>query len=409
MATDILQALNEIEAQLASLTIPGDPPVPPSETLNAIAVNIETMRATLEQRSVAETTAQNTNFADLTLALSALRLVCCTNTQITLENYFTQTIPLAAEGGDVITPEYPFVPLPDEYTPDTIQSRKCWAASQIVGELRAFLELHNNLLLDELTNILFAVLLAQYIASLATLAIAAPIFTKVFATVGGALATLAGYVKDNLGLLEFSTIVIALDNRKDDLICDLIASTTTTAARNSFGDILQEEGIDLVNRLYVGAILNDNVLGYLFYDDGETSQGLYEAAILEGFAGCQPCDSDCGLRLSLGSIVSDVGGVLICDSAPGDTSHYVQIHFDAHPNFTQCGAFFTISNVSVPIGQVTNQPPASWRMCDFNTYSGFIGNIYHSNQMPDGAKNGVSHFVIKSGQSFRVQLSYVQE
>lgn len=399
----IVEALNNLEA------LGGNDPGSLTAEVAAIAQMVDNLRASLEARSIAEVVGQNTNFADLTASVNAIRLICAPQVSVTVDNYIQGIYPSVDDTFDGTVPEEPFEELPPEYTPPVIQNRKCWAATEITDNLIAAFTSWNNAYLDEIANVAFSGLVGLWIAGIAAVAGEAGLIALTAGAAAGYITGIAQYVYKNAGLLDFASVITALENNREDLICALLNATSVAEARSDFVSITANPGgLDSVNNTFLAIVIDNNLAAYLFADDKQ-SDDLYLYALENGFSGCVSCVDDCDFRLVSGTEISNNGVTLEAQSVLLSGNYYVQVYLNANSDLSVCTPTFTVSNFSFTGGVFTPTSPAGVRIADDVMGSGGVGNLYHSNVLPVSPVTGARVLVFKSTTDFTVQFNYVQE
>jgi len=398
-----IEALNQAIVALNEITgsLPGGVDTSTIEDNLALAAQkIDDVRVVLETQSVAEITAQNTNFNDLIGVLGALQLVCQSITKVSPQSYFDPIQQPADPGGEGIpAPEgFEEIEAPEQF----IQDRRCFMANKIVDETANWLLQADALQLDEIGNVTFTSFMAIWIGGLVTLASESALLATITASVSGILSSIASYVYNNVGLVEFSDIHTAMVNRRDDLVCALFEAQSVQFARGDFVAVLEDEGLDVVNRGFVANILPDSYMNHLFYKGDDQAEAEYQLA--SGYD-CDTCDDVCDLRANL--IVSDDGTTLVLDAVQFPDAWYAGVFFSATEAYQPCPETFTITDVSITGGAMNPLVPAGFRF-----YSGgqtAVGDIYHGNTPPTSPLMGVRTALFKSSTYFRIQLDYVEE
>lgn len=280
----IIVALNELKSILES----GDQdPATLGELLELAADNVESLRTTLEARSVAETTAQNTNFAGLIAALQALNFVC--SPRVSMTNYLVPDIPPAAPGTEFDTPPPPFTQTEQEPGTTPYYERKCVLATTMHDAIREAIAYWDSWYLDEAFNISFNFFLIQLMAAFFEIATLPSLLISIFGGTAGRLTTLAVGIYQNLGSIEFSEMLPVLDNNRDDLICALYNASDAPTARGDYNTILENAGMSVIHRGIIANLLPDDYLNHLFFKrdaDVEAEWPLYaEGADCSGCGG----------------------------------------------------------------------------------------------------------------------------
>lgn len=402
-----IDALNQAIVALNELVdgSPGDQSV----LIGDIANNIEAVRTEIETRSVAEVVAQNTNFQDLVGIIGALRLVCQSVTQVNQFNHFYPNIPAPQSGGGegLPAPE-PFEELP--YDPIEHGTRKCFVATGLADEVPLVMRKWSAAGLDNATETSFKILFGLYVAAVSLAASESALIAGVMGTLDGTLLLLVNAAIAQSGNLDFVQIAQAFEDRREDMICAMMAASTTDEARSNVVAILTEEGVSLANKTYFASFYADGVLGHLFYSFEPVLEAEYQAATN---IDCSFCGQSCAVYVHpANNIVSDDGTTIRVGAAQtfigqGDAAYYVYIFFSVQPGPVQCEETFTVDNISVPSGTVTPHQPATWRL--YTGLNGTFGNLWHSHSMPTAPISGCRSIVVKSVTDFDVQLDRTED
>lgn len=398
-----IKALNEINVGL-----PGGVDTTIIENNLALAAQkIDDVRVALETQSTAEIVGQNTNFQDLISAVGMLKLFCSQTVNITPQNYFNPLQPQSGPGGEGIPPPEPFIEL--DLFPEQIPDRKCWISNTIVDEMKSFCQRVDDWGLDEITNISFSSFFGLWVAFLGAWAVESVIFAEVAATVDPVLAVLAKEMLDNLGGVEASEIVTAIDARRDDLVCAIFDAPDVNTARSDAVDILNQEGVSAVTRTWFLAVMADFYLNYAFYQFSEQVEAAYELAT--GYD-CMSCDDVCDNREGgTTTILFDDGDTygLQAGQSGADPAYYASITFDATEAYQLCGGTVTISSCQLISGSLTGYGSFQVRFYDAPTAPNSVGNRYHSANLPTTDITGVRVVVFKSSVPFTVEFDWEAE
>lgn len=242
-ANQIIVALNEISTKITG----GD-----GEALSRIGDLIEAQSTMLEARSVAETEAQNTNFAELIDAVDNINLsvdtgslvaaiqACCANvnTNLGLMIAAIRAIRLVTTGGGGGTPGVTGGPyldpppiIPGANDPPLVDLAKCQAANYIhwaiTSSLRSIAS-WQNLAYDLTKESNVTTIIAGLLVALGFLTLPLSILEAIAIGVVGLLVA----VGNKLILVYFGYLADSLDQDKQEIICNLYGAGSADEARN---------------------------------------------------------------------------------------------------------------------------------------------------------------------------------
>jgi len=146
----IIQAVNDLQLSIET----GNPPVNIATILGDIQNNIESLEATLDARSQAETVAQNTNFSNLISALASLKPNNCCCGEI---SGYAPPSTGSYEGGpvptnpsdDVIWKIPSGAPTPTIPGTTVYYDRKCKVANGIIEDIKSLIDMFLDLVVVE--------------------------------------------------------------------------------------------------------------------------------------------------------------------------------------------------------------------------------------------------------------------
>lgn len=291
---NILIAIDAIQAALATLDLASGEGTA-FETLQSINDNIDAIRLSIDTRSEAEVTAQNTNFSDLIDAIAAL---ACSPT---VYNYVTvqggsagccgsgcEPPSLSGEEGDTPpdgwtdppgVPSEPGLPGSSAY-----YSRKCKMANAIHENIVGLVSALNDAGLDDLTFPMLGAAIGFAIG----FSTPVPLLDDVALTVVGFLSGLVlAYWSWKAGM-DLAQLLLDLDACEDDLVCALYSSTDGQSALDAYLDVLDTYGTSVGNLAFLQAVIVIDLVNRLYFvkDPGE------EAA-LETYTPSISCDCGC--------------------------------------------------------------------------------------------------------------------
>lgn len=245
--TDILNAINQTITALNDLAGEFGGQLATLETNSeAAGDNIESLRSTLETRSIAETTAANTNFAALTSAIGNLALTCAPVVNV------ASAVPdiILSCPAPVVNVTYTSVPTgtkiddsaitgtdtpPPGYEPDSsIHDRQCRAANYVYDDL------HRTILTWDINDY---DVLAQTAVVTATTMIGYTLGNGPGAVLGAALG-IASTMAVELAL-DLADMLSVLELSKDELICIMASApetSNTESIREQMLDVLDANG-----------------------------------------------------------------------------------------------------------------------------------------------------------------------
>lgn len=393
MSENIHEALDNLEAQLTAL-VGGLNLGDENGLLEIIGENIEAVRVEIETRSIAEVVAQNTNFADLSTALNNLNILCQSITKVSVQNIFQPNTPPAEPGGQSLPAPFPFEEV--EASDDIKSSRRCWAAHRLIKECIYTLDVWNKWQLDELLTLTFYELLASYIAAVGIYAVEALGLATYLSTVAGLLNNIVLYVQENSGGVEFSTISTYLTNNYDDLVCALFEAPDVLTARSDFIAVLNQAGLDSVNRGFMTVMLANSYMNLLYYADDPAFEAVWKSSPPED---CTGCDNVCDNR-SWG-LVSDNGSTITIQGVWDGNDYAGGVYFDATESYQLCGDSVTINDMRVVSGAITGN----------NNYRMASGapppyDLWWANQPPPFPFTGVRVVYLISLNEFTIEIDY---
>lgn len=414
MGNDILITLNEIKQQLANLSFdPGSGETGATEVINQIATNIEAMRATLEARSVAETTAQNTNFSDL---IAALQDGCLTK-------YITIQRGACGGGGGIVGTEAPsesgtefdtppgyFEPTDETPGSGAYYSRKCKMANALAEDLRGYFEALEDEGVDSLESAASLVVLTTLVGlGFGELSTPIPILDGAVGTVIGFIAGIALDLFLLLGELDFHELTDAMDANNDDLVCALYEAETGTQAIDDYVQVLEDDGTTSANLLAVRAVFWVDVANNLFFKSQEAIEASIQTYIPPN--DCSGCASTCENRLATGDNFLDTGSQISADSVPSSGSNFCSVYIDTTELLSHCGGTVTVSNFVTTAGTIdqSGQSNDAYRIHSPANPPGpgEPGDLYsHKTDPPPTPIAGAAYIVLKSKYSFSVQFDY---
>lgn len=405
MSQNIHEALDNLEAQLSAL-VGGLDPGGENDLLEIIGENIDAVRVAVETQSVAQITAQNTNFSNLATALTTLQLFCQSQNFYQVNNIFVPYTPASTDGGEGIPAPEPFTEITEGET--YFKNRKCFMANAIIDDFVAFLDYWDNWQLDELTNLSLVAYLAASVAALAALIENVVIIGISLGSVASYLHNLVQYAYENMAGIEFSDISSAITTNRDDLLCALFEADTVVVARSDFVSVLANAGMSQVNQGFVIVALDYTYLNYLFYKDDPNVEAAFRVATGYDCSGCEGnCDDRGGVQTT---VVSDNGlTIQLTPTGLWGGYYYVKWYIDATPNFQLCGGLDTFSNFSVVSGAINPAPNGAVRMWSNIPHPGQGGDRYQGNTLPTVPITGVRVLQIKSPTNFTLQFDYVRE
>lgn len=394
MADNHLEAFNDIYAALLDLKAAlqsGDPdPQNMTQVLGDIENNIDALRATIEARSVAETTAANTNAEMLADAINAIRLICCT--RINATGAFIPGLPPTDPATEFQDPPINFsIP---EQPPGTSEyyERKCKIANAIHQNVVGFVRVLRDNDVDNMTGVASVVIVTVIGFAIGEMITPVPLIDGAAGGVIGFLAGLGIAIFKLLGELNLGQLYDHLNDNSEDLICALYeASPDTVAARADYLSVLDNAGSSAANTTLVAAILAYDLLNYLFFQGEE----IIEAS-LDNYTPPYPC-SDCSqvpcpdFQVIYGSLVSQNGIQYTFDSqyisSSNPAGHWFAIHFGQDENGEQCGPAKNVKIIAI------NQPPDASECSYRLSYNHFAGGYGCGNYRWDETANDWTPYI----------------
>jgi len=414
MSDNILQAIDNIQSALATLDL-ADGVGTAHETLQAVNANIDAIRLSIDTRSVAEVTAQNTNFSDLIAAITALACSPVVNNYVTVQGGSgccsgssgcePPSVP-GSEGGDPPDgwedpPGSP--PSPGYPGTSVYYDRKCKVANAIHENVT---NLISNLNDTPLSQLAFPLVSGAITLSIGLLGLPA--------LIPGVAGTLVSYVS-GIGItywswkdgIDLAQLLLDMDAVEQDLVCALYNSSNGNDALTAYMGVLETYGTSVANRAFLEAVVVIDLVNRLYFrtDDGEE-------ATLENYTPPLSCNcANCTNYINVGTLVSDVGGTIEVNSEQHtDGKWYTQIWL-WNDGQQSCGKYYTLSNFVLVSGTITYDGAIpKFRFYSENPpSSGSSGDVYNSNTFPAGSYNAVRWVIIKSTTEFAIRFDYVEE
>lgn len=356
IGNNIITALNELASKLS--TLDGETPVDIGAILGDIENNIESLEATLEARSVAETVALNTNFDTLSGVIQALRLVCCTRVNVSVGFYSMADLPPTDPGTEFSDPPVNFSPTDEPEGTSEWYARKCAIANAIHENYRAWVQSMKDNNVDGMALASISVFSPLLGASLGGLQTDVPVLDRGMVGVVGALVNSALEIFAVLGELDLTQLLTAMDNHAEDLICALYENNNYASALGAYLGVLADNGVSVANRSALSALMIPDVLNHLFYKGDEAVEIALETynAPYDCF-GCT--DADCpDYRVIFGSEAAQNGNQITFDSfylsTSGPAGHWLSIHFGQDTNGDTCGPAKDAKIISINQTSTTN-------------------------------------------------------
>ncbi len=263
-------AINELRGNLET----GNPAQNLSALVEVIGDNIEALRNTHEARSVAHTTAMNTNFDDLIAALQGWTPVrvraggcgCCGGGAIVLpeENSSIEGDP--PPSSKWTTPDD--APTPGDPGGVVYYNRKCKISNGIHEDLVNFIQgLSDNgvdtmvvPLINAYVNVAIGIVIDEAGAFLPILETELGEVTSAVFDMAVELATLD---------MNFAVLLSVMNSKEQELVCAFYNSTGGENAKDSYLQILEDEGIGIDDRRLIEILLWADVYNYIhFKGDG---------------------------------------------------------------------------------------------------------------------------------------------
>lgn len=302
----VIQALNDLATEVSG-NIPDLAMIEGNiqtvgDNLEGVSDAITAQTTTQETRSIAEVTAQNTNFSDLVAAINGLSLVCAPEVNVqsaTPDIYLSCPPPIvnvqcggttgnAPDDGTVDETD----PAPEGGEPDpNITDRKCKAANLIYDELLALCEKLALQDADDLAAIGVAAASAMLGALIGSVV---PVLGTVLGAVAGAIIGIVVAMITEVAL-QFDDITTAMSTNRSDIVCALYEATDTGSARSEVLGILILGGINSVESTFMALIMPNSYLKMLFQaiPGSEAKLDGYEVTIDCGDCGGTPEWWDC--------------------------------------------------------------------------------------------------------------------
>lgn len=265
----VIAAINDI-----SLTVDGDLVV---DTDNIVA-KLEEIRTLYETESLAQITAQNTNFTDLiaamtaqTEAIAALTLQCNTIVNTT---QLHQTITSGCGGGGLYPPSPPTDPSdpppPGYNTVTRTQSDHCKIAYAMHQNIQAYVKSWDDHAVDTIATAAtagLATILGEYLFELATgIEVAVPFIEALGG--GGVIAWITNQVIELMtggyDLGRMAGILNDPDNEQD-FVCAIYIPANSSSVISSYLDVAEAKGMVPGDRLLLATIMTTDLANYLWW------------------------------------------------------------------------------------------------------------------------------------------------
>jgi len=350
----VIQALNDLATEVSGnvpdlTTIEGNIQTV-GDNLEGVSDAIVAQTTTQETRSVAEVTAQNTNFSDLVAAINGLSLICAPEINVesaTPDIYTSCPAPIvqvncgagstgsALDGGAVDYSDPP----PEGYEPDpNIDNRKCKASNQIYDVVYASVEvLEVNHVQDYgATLITIAITLTSVLLG----ASMGSIFPGVGTVIGGVVGAIVGIVTSLITntAIDLENVLTVMSTNRADLICALYGATNTDDARSEVLSILETGGINSYESLLLESYFFPNDLLKVLFQaipGSEAALDGYEVTI-----DCVDCVEGCDPSLDWGYL--DPGYSWIASTNVGGSQAHKRIQI----TFSGCWRYITLNAVN---------------------------------------------------------------
>lgn len=272
--TTIMDGLNELIKSVNDLALVLFDPANETNILELIEFvgdNVESLRSTLETRSVAEVTAQNTNFDDLISAINALTLTCSPtiNNTVTIP---TQIPPIVIPDQDIALPQKQPITDPttlpaNEQLPSKEYDIKCRVANAIHHNITAYWQQIYDNNIDDIANLAGTGGMALVVGAVfgligAMLSLPVAIVGMVLGAVSGYAASLAAEI--SWGDIDADQMINVLSNNGDDLVCALYTGYNYYEAKQQYLQVLSDNGLNESECNAVGVMLIPDVVNNLF-------------------------------------------------------------------------------------------------------------------------------------------------
>jgi hypothetical protein len=327
----------------------------------AIVDAIEAQTTMQETRSIAEVTAQNTNFSDLVEAVDGLELVANCAPDVNVDcpppvvnvqggcGGVTGNTPEQQAGEEGGTPPV------GTKEPTEIVERKCKVANLIYDKIYSMIQ---ELGVQDVDTLAGIGLVGSTALIFAIIGLAGGPLGAIIGAVGGAILGIVMAII--AGGIDFDDVLTVMNNNHEDLVCSLYNSTTATQAREDFINILSDGGLSSAETAFLEYFLPSDVTNCLFFTPDSANGDALEAE-LDGYEGSVECGVclNCSTNVAFGEILS--GSWLSGGTARGtiyqnggNTYYGIDIEFLPHGD---CCPTITITNVSNWTGSI-NLPHA---------------------------------------------------
>lgn len=272
--TTIMQGLNELIVSVNDLALVLFDPNNETNVLELIEFvgdNVESLRSTLETRSIAETTAQNTNFSDLITAINALTLTCAPtiNNNVTIP---AQLPPIVIPDQDIALPPKQPITEPDslpaeEQLPTKTYDIKCRVANAIHENILTYWQNIYDNDVDDIANLVgtggVSIVIGAIFGLLGLmLSLPVAIVGIVLGAVTGLAASLAAEIA--WGDIDADQMINVLTDNGQDLVCALYTGYNYYEAKQQYLQVLSDNGLNASECNAIGLILIPDVVNNLF-------------------------------------------------------------------------------------------------------------------------------------------------
>jgi hypothetical protein len=381
--------------------------------LEGVGDDIEAQTTMQETRSIAEVTAQNTNFDDLATAVEGIEFNCAPDVNLSCSP--DVTVISGGAGGETgtVLPHDPGTIGEDPpdgydpYDPEIVDETTCKIANAIVDELINILQAFID------GGVLWTIQVGGYITA-AGLLIATIFMTPVNIIFGITAPKIVGFLASlftQLNQLENSDLtelINILTENEEEFVCILYngqEGDSVLDVKAAFDQALLDHEANVAQRALMDAFLAVDVLNNLYWQPTWALNGKTVEEWLDGYEGsvdCEMCDPCPLFTVTFGTIIEETSNYITCDSEDVYGSTYVEVYIHQNYPTSPCGPKRLIS-ATVNISSSRND---FWRIWDENGNLVAQGN---SSNMPNGICGQAITITPSNTQDFRATITVGNE
>jgi hypothetical protein len=399
--------------------------------IGAVGDDIEAQTTMQETRSIAEVTAQNTNFDDLITAVEALELVANCAPDVNVDCPPPEVNVTVQGGGGGCIGEGDGTTMPhdpgtigddppegyDDYDPVIVDELRCKFANatvdELVNALQGFID----------GGILWTIKVGGYIA--------AGIISLVFALTAPGVLILSFAAKDIVGFItdivkalvqledaDLASLINILTENEEEFVCILYNvqdGDSVLDIKAAFNEALLAHEATVAQRILMDAFLAADVLNNLYWQPTWALNGKTVEEWLDGYEGsvdCGDCGSGCSHYFELEDEYLQGNGPFNLSSvlAQSFPTEYHVIQICWHGDRSDIPTSYCGPNVKVNITNIVGQtdPPPALNFYRFWYFDDDIVDIYHSNTQQN---SNLCHRLISlcSGTAFTCTITITED